>query len=123
MEGAGAMTPKAALDAAAQLRDRNDAINALELFLAAMEEILFLHSGGPINAESIASNSLLEKFSQHVEKLPGGGSVHATSAQIAAIHRALISMKRNNMNPQLAIEGMITNIRSRRDDEMWSRIK
>jgi DNA polymerase III subunit delta' len=90
-------TPSRALKAAERLRgDRAKTVWALELALTVLEERLFSDAASP-----------------------GGGA----AAQIAAVHRALTAMDRNNMNPQLALEGVIAEARGRRGlDGSWHRI-
>lgn len=116
IEGASSRIPDKALNVAAMLRDRFEAVAVLELFLYVMEDLLKIRSG-------IAVQSALSlKFGQLMIKLQQGGTIQSASTHIAAIHRALTSIQRNNMNPQLAIEGMIMSMRNRSKDEFWSRI-
>ncbi|MBN2342381.1 MAG: DNA polymerase III subunit delta' [Deltaproteobacteria bacterium] len=116
IEGASSRIPEQALSAAARLRDRGEAIAVLELLLFVMEDLLNARAGVSV------SNGLSLKFGDLMTKLQRGGSVESVATHIAAINRALVSIQRNNMNPQLAIEGMVMNMRSRTKNEYWSRI-
>ena len=88
----------------------------LELMLFLMEDLLKMRAGVDV------SGGLSLKFGELMTKLQRGGTLQSVTTHIAAINRALVSIQRNNMNPQLAIEGMVMNMRSRRKDEYWSRI-
>ncbi len=116
LEGASSRIPEAALDAAAALRERGEAIAVLELLLFAMEDILKARTGVS------DAGGMTQFFGDLMQKLQQGGTVQSATTHIAAIHRALVSIQRNNMNPQLAIEGMIMSMRSRNKDAFWSRI-
>lgn len=116
IDGASSRIPENALNAAAQLRDRGEAIAVLELLLFVMEDLLKLRAGMAV------SSGLSLKFGPLMTKLQRGGTVQSVTTHIAAINRALVSIQRNNMNPQLAIEGMVMSMRSRVKDEYWSRI-
>jgi DNA polymerase III subunit delta' len=89
-------TPSRALHAAERLRgDRQKTTAALELALTVLDDRLAAEAA----------------------------SVGEITAQIAAVHRALAAMDRNNMNPQLALEGVIMAARGRRGlDAGWYRI-
>ena len=96
LTGAAEQTPSRAMKAAERLRgDRQRTASALELALTVL--------GDRLDAD--------------------GGPDGAAPAQIAAVHRALTAMDRNNMNPQLALEGVVMAIRGRRGlDGSWHRI-
>ncbi|MBN2719290.1 MAG: DNA polymerase III subunit delta' [Deltaproteobacteria bacterium] len=115
LEGASSRIPDLALDAASKIRDRGEAIAVLELLLVVMEALLRIRAG----ARSDSGTKLI--FGDLLGKLQNG-SVQIAASHVAAIHRALVSIQRNNMNPQLALEGMIMNMRSRQKDDFWSRI-
>ena len=115
LEGASSRVPELALDAAAQLRDRGEAVAVLELLLFMMEGLLHARSGIAVDSGTMLI------FGELIRKLENG-SVQIAAMHIAAINRALVSIQRNNMNPQLALEGMIMSMRSRQKDAFWSRI-
>ncbi|MBN2526202.1 MAG: DNA polymerase III subunit delta' [Deltaproteobacteria bacterium] len=116
LEGASSRLPVKALDAAARLRDRGEAIAVLELLLMMMEELLHARAG------MAAQSGLAHKMGDIFLRLQQGGTVSSAASHVAAINRALTSIQRNNMNPQLAVEGMIMSMRSRQKADFWSRI-
>lgn len=113
-------TPAEAMGAAAELRgDREGTIGALQLTLSVLEELLWLSTEGA-GAES---RPLASRIAGASPKLVSASRPRSVAGWIAACNRALVAMKRNNMNPQLALEGFVTSLRGRRDaGESWSRI-
>jgi DNA polymerase III subunit delta' len=121
LSGAASMTPERALKAAESLRgDRGRTIAALELALSVLGEILFTRSDS--GAPSVAG-ALLSRYADRLAPLLEASSRRSAAADIAAVHRALTAISRNNMNPQLAIEGVIMAARGRRGlGAGWDRI-
>jgi DNA polymerase-3 subunit delta' len=114
-------TPERALRAAELLRgDREKTVAALELALAVLGDILFCQSGAPAAEHG---GALLSRYEERLAPLIEASSRHSTAGDIAAVNRALGAMARNNMNPQLAIEGVVMAARGRRGlGESWARI-
>jgi len=103
-------TPERALKAAESLRgDREKTIAALELALSVLDEILFTRSG----SAAPGGGALLSKYTDRLAPLLEASARRSAADDIAAVHRALTAMARNNMNPQLAIEGVIMAARGR----------
>jgi DNA polymerase III subunit delta' len=114
-------TPERALKALEALRgDREKTVATLELALSVLDEILFAQSGAPTGGHG---GALLSKYAERLAPLIEASTGHSTADDIAAVHRALTAMARNNMNPQLAIEGVVMTARGRRGlGESWHRI-
>ncbi|MCK9461287.1 MAG: DNA polymerase III subunit delta' [Proteobacteria bacterium] len=105
-------TPERALRASEALRgDREKTVAALELALAVLEEVLLARSG---RALPVGGGALLSRYSERLAPLLEASSSRAPADDIAAVHRALTAMAQNNMNPQLALEGVVMAARGRR---------
>jgi DNA polymerase-3 subunit delta' len=104
-------TPERALKAAESLRgEREKTVATLELALTVLGEILFARCG---TSEPAGDGALLSKYADRLAPLLEASSRHSVAGDIAAVHRALSAMARNNMNPQLAIEGVVMAARGR----------
>jgi DNA polymerase-3 subunit delta' len=117
-----ASTPDEAMTAIADLKgDRDEVMAVLELALLVLQEVLWLGSGEDPGAA--ADSPLFQRTGQRLVPLLSRATVAGTSSGVAAANRALTAMRRNNMNPQLALEGMVASIRGHRvAGEAWSRI-
>jgi DNA polymerase-3 subunit delta' len=113
-------TPERALRAAEALRgDREKTRAALELALAVLDEVLYAQSGA---AAADAGGALLARHAERLAPLFAENRP-AAAVEIAAVNRALTAMARNNMNPQLAIEGVVMTARGQRGlGTGWRRI-
>jgi len=116
-QGIAARTPLAALQVAAELKERTEAIAVLELYARVAEELLLWQGGSP----DVQPGSLVSRLGTTTDRSAENGIARAAH-RIAAIHRALNALKRNNMNPQLAVEGMIMNLRERTTDDSRGRV-
>jgi len=121
LSASGEKTPERALRAAEVLRgDREKTVAALELALSVLDEILYAQSGAQTPE---LGGALLSKHAGRLAPLIEESSRRSTAGDIAAVNRALTAMARNNMNPQLAIEGVVMAARGRRGlGEGWHRI-
>ncbi len=115
-------TPRDAMAIAAALRgDRDETLAVLELMLQVLDELLWLRSNP--SGETVARSALVRFFGELLEGLTERGSPGRVAQYIAAVHRAITAMTRNNMNPQLAVEGMVMAMRGRTSGgEAWGRI-
>ncbi len=120
LEGAFNQTPEKAMDAAGGIRgDRTEAIAVLELMLHLLEALLEAAAAGT----PFDDNPLVTRFGDSLLGVYAKISVRRAAACIAAVNRAVQGMERNNMNPQLALEGMVMAMRGRTGaGESWSRI-
>ncbi len=122
MRSADDNTPQDAMAIAAALRgDRDETLAVLELMLQVLDELMWLRSNPP--DETAAESALVKFFGELMEGLTERGSPGRIAQHIAAVHRAITAMTRNNMNPQLAVEGMVMAMRGRTSGgEAWGRI-
>jgi DNA polymerase-3 subunit delta' len=122
LEGAMEKTPQKALEVAELLRqDREEAFAVLELLLFVLEEIMWQRADYD-NVSVDVSSSLLARLPSDIAVSGQRGSVILTANHMAAVNKAIVSMRRNNMNSQLAIEGLIMAMRGRSADDGWMRI-
>jgi hypothetical protein len=112
VEGALAPTPILGLDVAASMaRRRDEALGLLDLVLIMLSEILWLKT----HPEETGRRVLTSKFGDGLFELAGGLSTSQVALFVSEAHRAGQSIKNNNMNPQLALEGMLMSMRGRVD--------
>jgi DNA polymerase-3 subunit delta' len=111
LEGAAGTTPGPGLDVTGALRgEREEATAVLELALRVLHELLWLRTGGLADG---AGSGLGERLGPRFEALAGAGGIEEAARGVAAVNRALTAMQRNNMNPQLAVEGALLAMRGR----------
>jgi DNA polymerase-3 subunit delta' len=115
-------TPEDAMAIAAALKgDRDETLAVLELMLQVLDELLWLRSNP--SGEMVSQSALVRFFGELLEGLTEKGSPGRVAKYVAAVHRAITAMNRNNMNPQLAVEGMVMAMRGRTSGgEAWGRI-
>lgn len=113
-------TPASAMGAAAELRgDRDGTAAVLELAVIVLEELMWLATG----PGAVTDRPLTRKVLEREPALATGVTPREISGWIAACNKAMSSMMRNNMNPQLALEGFVTALRGCTDaGESWLRI-
>ncbi len=123
LDGAASRLPGKALNVAATLRgDRSECIAVLELLMIVLDELLWLRSlAGEVSDADISP--LARRLDGRLERFATTGTPFGTARHIAAVHKAVSRIKRNNMNPQLAIEGMLIAMRGRlQEEDSWGRI-
>ncbi len=115
-------TPQNAMAIAAALRgDRDETLAVLELMLQVLDELMWLRSSP--SDETVAQSAIVRFFGDLLEDLAQRGSPRRMAQYIAAVYKAITAMTRNNMNPQLAVEGMVMAMRGRTSGgEAWGRI-
>ncbi len=116
------VTPHLALETAVLLKDRIEAVATLELFLVIMNHILYARAALDAGHDIFSSYALFEGLGIPVKKLTDLVQIRDTSYHMTAINRAIISIKRNNMNSQMAVEGAIMSMRKHEKDGLWNRI-
>ncbi len=111
LEGAAGTTPGPGLDVSAALRgEREEALAVLDLALLVLHELLRLRAGGGTEGEA---PGLREWLGERFDALVRGGDTLDAARGVAAVNRAMTAMQRNNMNPQLAVEGALLAMRGR----------
>ena len=121
IEAATARTPERALAVAAGLRgNRLESVAVLDLVLMVLGRLLWASTGGePEKSDEVLSRRLGERY----EKLARASETTRITVCMAAFDRALAGIRRNNANPQLAVEGALTAVRGRPPlAERWGRI-
>jgi DNA polymerase-3 subunit delta' len=113
--GALEPTPARGLGAIAALGGkRDDCLALLELMHVLLEELLWTiaHPGG-------AEDRLLKReIGPRFDDILGGVPVARAAGFVAAVHNAAAGVRDNNMNPQLALEGMLMSMRDRAGDSL-----
>ncbi|MBN2801546.1 MAG: DNA polymerase III subunit delta' [Deltaproteobacteria bacterium] len=116
------VTPENALLTAADLKDRNEAISTLELFLTIMNHVLYARAAYEDGYDVLERYEMFENMGISIGKIVEVAKVIDVTYHMTAINRALVSIKRNNMNPQMAVEGAIISMRNPQKDGLWNRI-
>jgi len=117
-EGAADDLPLDAMSIAGSLRgDREETLAVLELLLVVFDEVLWVGAGNDVG------RGVAGRLGARFERLTQRLTTQRTAHGIAAIQRAISGIERNNMNPQLAVEGVLMAMRGRGDAAaMWGRI-
>jgi DNA polymerase-3 subunit delta' len=113
--------PLDGLGVAASLRgDRDEVLAVLETLLVVLDEILWVCSGdGSVGVDQ----GLASRFGDRLDRLVSGFSTVKAAQGVAAAQKAIAGIERNNMNPQLAVEGVMMAMRGRGDGVPgWGRI-
>jgi DNA polymerase-3 subunit delta' len=120
-EGAVDRLPLDGMSVAASMRgDRDEVLAVLELLLVVLDEVLWVGSGAGSDG---AGRGLAERLGDRFERLVAGMPNARAAQSIAAAQRAVAGIERNNMNPQLAVEGVLMAMRGRGDRGTgWGRI-
>jgi DNA polymerase-3 subunit delta' len=120
-EGAVSQLPLEGMAVAAGLRgDRDEVLAVLELLVVVLDEVLWVATGdGAVELD----RGLASRFGDRLERLVESCSTARASRSVAAAHRAIAGIERNNMNPQLAVEGVLMTLRGHGDGGAgWGRI-
>jgi DNA polymerase-3 subunit delta' len=119
LDGATRRTPETALMAIESLRGDREGVQAgLELLIQLLAEWLWQRAAGDTDA---AKQPLTQRLDAPLQQMATSGTVRAVAQYIAAAHHAMTAIKRNNMNPQLAVEAMLMAMRGRSTDARWVR--
>jgi DNA polymerase-3 subunit delta' len=120
-EGARSPLPIDGLAVAAGLRgDREEALAVLELLLIVLGEVQWIGAG---DASDPGSHGLVRRLGSRLEQLARDCSAAWTATGIASVHKAITAIRRNNMNPQLAVEGVLMSMRGHgAGGARWGRI-
>jgi len=120
-EGATSQLPLDGMAVAAGLRgDRDEVLAVLELLVVVLDEVLWVSSSsGAVELD----RGLANRFGERLRRLVDSCTTARAAKSVAAAHRAIAGIERNNMNPQLAVEGVLMALRGHGGgDAGWGRI-
>jgi len=120
-EAAASQLPLEGMAVAAGLRgDRDEVLAVLELLVVVLDEVLWVATGdGAVQLD----RGLANRFGDRLARLVDSCSTARAAKSVAAAHRAIAGIERNNMNPQLAVEGVLMALRGHGDSGGgWGRI-
>ncbi len=107
-------TPAIGLQVAAQMSGKRDeALAFLDLLEIVLAEVTWLgtHKNDP------EERILVKRFGRKLVEIADTLSTERAARFVAAVHRATQGIQRNNLNPQLALEGVVMSMRGRGDDD------
>ncbi len=107
-------TPQRGLEAAAALsRKRDEALALLDLVTIVLAEVLWLRT----HPDDAPERVLVKRMGERLTELAAAISVTQAAGFVAAVHRAARGIQYNNLNPQLALEGMLMSMRGRANED------
>ncbi|MCP4676210.1 MAG: DNA polymerase III subunit delta' [Deltaproteobacteria bacterium] len=105
-------TPAIGLQVAAKMSGkRDDALALLNLIEIVLSEVTWLGTHKDDPEERV----LVKRFGRRLVDIADSLSTARAARFVAAVHKATQGIQRNNLNPQLALEGVVMSMRGRGD--------
>jgi DNA polymerase-3 subunit delta' len=115
LEGAVEKTPQKGLEVASSLSGKRvEALSTLDLLMIVLSEIIWQKSHPSQEVHRV----LAEKLGARLLEITNEISLFQATGFVSAIHWASSGIRNNNLNPQLALEGMLMSMRGQADDNL-----
>ncbi len=113
LEGALDATPQKGLEMTTRIGSKRESVLALlDMLTIVFGEMLWLRT----HIEDAENRVLVQRFGDRLAELSKTVSVADIALYVAAASRAVNEIQQNNMNPQLALEGMLLSMRGQVDE-------